>query len=649
MHRPATTDTAASLQVTTPLGGHALVLDALEGEEAISEPFFFRLSLHATASGLDASKVVGEGVTVTLVDGSGNKRYIHGRATRATITNDAWSLELRPWLWLLHLSADHKIFQSKTAPEIIKAVFDDLGYSDYKDALTASYDSRDYCVQYGETAFNFVSRLMEEEGIWYYFEHESGKHTLVLADDPSAAKDCANAASVEYLPLPVGKEFVKDIRIATLSLEQQVIPAKYQADDYNFETPSTDLKVNVSGSGVALQVYEYPGLYSKKDGGQTVSNKRLQELEADATLATGTSTVRHFVPGAKVTVTGSANDALNAAWVLRSVRHRAARNEYDNSFVAHPADLVYRAPRRAVKPRIAGSQTAVVVGKSGEEIWTDKYGRIKVQFHWDQLGKKDENSSCWIRVSQSWAGKSWGAWTLPRIDQEVVVSFLEGDPDRPLVTGCVYNGDNPLPYTLPDDQTKSTVKSNSSKGGGGFNEIRLEDKKGEEELYIHAQKDMNTTVENARTATINEADDTITVAKGNRSVTVSKGNNTLTVSEGNDSVTVSKGTRAVSVKDNETHDNQADYTHTVKGNCTLTVTGDLTIKASGSLSIKGDKDVTVEAGTSLTLKSGTAWSGKGGTSAALEAGTTITVKGSASGTVDGGGMLEVKGGLVKIN
>jgi len=272
-----------------------------------------------------------------------------------------------------------------------------------------------------------------------------------------------------------------------------------------------------------------------------------------------------------------------------------------------------------------------------------------VQFHWDQLGKKDENSSCWIRVAQNWAGKSWGAWTLPRIGQEVVVSFLEGDPDRPLVTGCVYNGDNPLPYTLPDDQTKTTLKSNSSKGGGGFNEIRLEDKKDSEEIYVHAQKDMNTTVENARTATIVEADDTITVSKGNRSVTVSKGNNSLTVTEGNDSVTVSKGTRAVSVKDNETHDNAADFTQTVKGNCTLTVTGDLTIKASGSLTIKGDKDVTVQAGTTLTLKSGTDWSGKAGTGATLEGGTTVTVKGSASGTVDGGGMLTVKGGMVKIN
>jgi type VI secretion system secreted protein VgrG len=649
MHLPTTTDTAASLQIATPLGGHKLVLDALEGEEAISEPFFFRLSLHATEDGLDASTLIGEGLTVTLVDGSGNKRIIHGRATRATISNDAWNIELRPWLWLLHLTTDHKIFQSKTAPEIIKAVFDGLGYSDYQDSLTGSYESRDYCVQYGESAFNFVSRLMEEEGIWYFFTHEDGKHTLVLADDASAAPACANAATVEYLPLAVGREWVQDIRISSLTLEQRVVTGKYQADDFNFETPSTELKATAAGSSGSLQVYEYPGLYAKKDKGDALSKKRIEELEADATLVSGTSTVRHFVPGSKVTITGAANDTLNAAWILRWVNHRVARNEYDNRFIAHPGDCAYRPPRRAVKPRIAGSQTAVVVGKAGEEIWTDKYGRIKVQFHWDQLGSKDENSSCWIRVAQSWAGKSWGAWVLPRLGQEVVVSFLEGDPDRPLVTGCVYNGDNPLPYTLPDDQTKTTLKSNSSKGGGGSNEIRLEDKKDSEEIYVHAQKDMNTTVENARTLTVNEADDTITIKKGNRSVTIDKGNHSLTVTEGNDSVTVSKGTRAVSVKDNETHDNQADYTHTVKGNCSLTVTGDLTIKASGSITIKGDKDVTIQAGTALTLKAGTDWSGKAGTGATLEGGTTLDLKGSASGTLDGGGMLTVKGGMVKIN
>jgi type VI secretion system secreted protein VgrG len=283
----------------------------------------------------------------------------------------------------------------------------------------------------------------------------------------------------------------------------------------------------------------------------------------------------------------------------------------------------FRPPLRTAKPRIAGSQTALVVGAAGEELWTDAHGRIKVQFHWDQRGAKDENSSCWVRVAQAWSGPGWGGFVLPRVGQEVVVSFLEGDPDRPLVTGCVYNGTNAPPYALPDARTRTTLKSSSSPGGDGFNELRFEDKAGEEEVYLHAQKDLTVEVGNARTVTVSEADDTLTVNKGNRSVTVETGNETLTVA----------GTREIKVTGAETHTSEADFNHTVGGSLTVEVTGNVTIKASGSLSL--------EAGTSVSIKAGTALT--------LEGGTTMTLKGAASGTVDGGGMLTVKGGLVKIN
>jgi type VI secretion system secreted protein VgrG len=341
------------------------------------------------------------------------------------------------------------------------------------------------------------------------------------------------------------------------------------------------------------------------------------------------------------------------------------RLQYRNTFQAFPSSASFRPLRVTPKPRIYGTQTAIVTGKSGEEIWTDQYGRIKVQFHWDQLGQNDENSSCWIRVAQGWAGKNWGAIFLPRIGQEVVVSFLEGDPDRPLVTGAVYNGQQPVPYTLPDEQTKSTVKSNSSKGGNGFNEIRLEDKAGSEELYLHAQKDMTidvlndqtTTITNNRTVTIQEKDDSLTVTKGNRAVTVSQGNETLTVSQGDRTVAVSQGkethsvqsTRDVTVTGNETHTNKADFSQTVSGNYTLKVTGTLTIQATGDLTLKTDGALTVQSGTSMTVKSGTDLTASSGTGLSLSGGTTMEIKGSASGTVDGGGMLTVKGGMVKIN
>jgi type VI secretion system secreted protein VgrG len=384
---------------------------------------------------------------------------------------------------------------------------------------------------------------------------------------------------------------------------------------------------------------------------------RLQEFAAPTSVLVGGSPIRHLRPGAKITLTKHPTAALNADWSIRSVAHSAARNSYENSFACFPATITWRPPRRTPKPRIPGTQTAIVTGKAGEEIWTDQYGRIKVQFHWDQLGKNDENSSCWIRVAQSWAGKGWGAWTLPRIGQEVVVSFLEGDPDRPLVTGCVYNGDFPVPYALPDEQTKTTLKTNSSKGGNGSNEIRFEDKAGSEEIFVHAQKDMNITVENARTATINTADDTLTVAKGNRSVTVSEGNDTLAISKGNRTYSVDtgnetsqiKGTRDMTVTGAETHTNKANYTWNISGNLTIKVDGSLSIEATGSGVLKSSADLTVQSGTGMVVKAGTSLAGSSGTGLTLQAGTTLEAKASASGTIDGGGMLAVKGGVVQIN
>lgn len=645
---PTTNDTQ-SLQVTTPLGKDKLVASGFAGTESISAPFAFTLTAQATEDGLDPASVSGKSVTVTLVDGDGKTRLINGLATRVAVTGRHWSLDLRPWLWMLHLGSDNRIFQQKTVPEIIKAVFDGAGFTDYKDSLTGSYTARDYCVQFGESNFSFVHRLMEDEGIWYCFEHADGKHTLVLGDDASGHVACPNAASAKFLELPPEKNWLENNRVESLTLELAVVTSKYQADDYNFETPSTELKTQASGAGSDQQVYEYPGGYDKKDAGDGRAAKRLAAFEAETKTVQAHSDIRHFSAGTKFTLTNHPDATLNADWVLASISHEASPGGYANTFTAFPADVVFRPLPRTPRPRIAGSQTAIVTGKSGEEIWTDKYGRIKVQFHWDQLGKKDENTTCWIRVAQSWAGKSWGAWTLPRIGQEVVVSFLDGDPDRPLVTGCVYNGENSLPYALPDNQTRTTLKTSSSKQGEGYNEVRFEDKKDSEEIFVHARKDMNIEVEKGNRA--------VTIMEGNDSLTISKGNRTTTITEGNETHDVSKGTRAITVKDNETHTNSADFTHEVKGNYTLKVTGDLTIQATGKIVMKSDVDVTIEAGTagavksgtSLTLQSGTDLTAKAGTGATLQGGTTVDVKGSASGTVDGGGMLTVKGGMVQIN
>jgi type VI secretion system secreted protein VgrG len=633
-----------SLGLITPLGADALTLERMEGEEYLSDSFLLRLTMTATGP-VDARALLGKAACVTLIDGAGNKRFLHGLMTRFAQDGSSCSADLRPWLWMLSLIADNRIFQSKSVPDILTAVFDGGGFTDYRNDLKLTYTPLDYCVQFQETNFAFVSRLMEEAGICYFFEHTDSAHTLVLADDPASFEDCENAAAIPFKPLPDNLDWLQDVRIDTVSSEHQVAVQSYQTDDFNFVTPSTELKVS-AGSGTQ-RIYEYPGGYAMKAAGESVAKRRIEAYEAAAQQITGDSPVRALRAGGSFTMTGHPDNTLNLKYALRSVAHYAARREYTNRFLAFPITVQFRPPRVTPAPRIGGSQTALVVGPSGKEIYTDKYGRVKVQFHWDQLGTKDENSSCWIRVAQNWAGVSWGAFVLPRIGQEVVVTFLDGDPDRPLITGCVYNGDNPVPYALPDEQTKTVLKSNSSEGGGGFNELRLEDKKGSEEFYLHAQKDMTVDVLNNQTVTITQ----------DRAVKISEGKDTLTVSEGDRIIMVSKGkethsvesTRDMSVTGDETRTNKADYTQKVSGNFTLTVDGDITIKASGTITLQSGTSLTVKAGTALAASGGTSAEVKSGTGITLQGGTTATLKAGASATVDGGGTLALKGGMVQLN
>ncbi|HLI83227.1 MAG TPA: type VI secretion system tip protein TssI/VgrG [Bryobacteraceae bacterium] len=599
--------------ITTPLGPDKFLLKRYQGEERISQLFHFTLELLSEDSAIDFSQITGKSVTLTISLASGDKQYINGIVGRFVQAGSdprftTYYAELYPWLWLLTLDTDCRIFQNMTTPDIIKKVFSDAGFTDFTDSLTAAYNPREYCVQYMESSFAFVSRLMEEEGIFYFFTHDSSSHKLVLADDASAYQTCSIAT------VTMNKEAwaAEDI-VTTCSVEQQVVVGKYQLDDYNFITPATDLTSSASGSDPSRSVYQYPGLYTTTSDGEARASLRLSALEVPAKQIRGTSYCWAFRPGYKFTLAGHKRDDANAEYLLTWVSHNGDQNRlYTNSFEAISSSTVYRPPCITPRPIIHGSQTATVVGKAGEEIWTDQYGRIVVQFHWDQLGQNDEKSSCWIRVAQGWAGKQWGSFFLPRIGQEVVVSFLEGNPDRPLVTGCVYNATQTVPYTLPGEQTKSTIKTSSSKGGAGFNELRFEDKAGSEEIFIQAQKDMNATILNNQMVTIGV-------------------NETRTV----------QGNRSVSVAGNMTHSDGGDFTHSVGGNYQLTISGNLTINVTGS--------VTIKAGTSLTNQAGTTLDNKAGTSMTNEAQVTLTNKAGASQTVDGGGMLTVKGGLVKIN
>ena len=673
------------LSVDTPFGKDKLLLRRLRGEERIDGLFHVELDMQSEDKGLAFDQIVGQGATVTfdLVDES--QRFLHGIVTRfvqagSDVRFAEYRAEIRPWFWLLTQCADCRIFQNLPVPDILTTVFDELGFTDYRNALTGTYQPREYCVQYNETAFDFCCRLMQEEGIYYFFEHENGKHTLVLADDAAAFVPCPGAATIAY---DTFGNWLQQNAILECSKEERVIPGVFAVDDFNFETPAVDLMASATSSlsqqGDKRRIYEYPGGFLKKNEGDSRAKLRIEAQEAPLSRLQGSSYCRAMVPGTKFTLEEHFRQDFNAEYVIEAVVHTFDAEGYHNQFRAFPSDTVYRPLRTVAKPSIPGTQTALVVGKKGEEIWTDKYGRIKVQFHWDQLGKKDENSSCWIRVATGWAGKTWGEWMLPRIGQEVVVSFMEGDPDRPLITGSVYNAEQTLPYPLPAQQTKSTLKSNSSKGGGGFNEIRMEDKKGSEELYFHAQKDQLIEVENNRTkkvlnsekntirqqrdTTVQLRDDNLTLEQGNRMIDVKKGKETHDV----------EGTRTLTVVGDETHFNKANWTGTVDKNYKLTVKGNLTIDVTGTVTIKAGKSVTVESGTSMTLKSGasmtqqagasltakaatsltnqagTSLTNKAGTTMTNDAGISLTNKGAATQTVDGGGMLTIKGGLVKIN
>lgn len=590
------------------------------------------------------------------------------RQLPADATADRYQVVLRPWLWWLTLASNNRVFQNLSTSDIVTTIFKGHGFTDFKLSLSGSYEPREYCVQYGETDFAFISRLLEEEGIFWFFTHEDGKHTLVLGDSSDAFVQIPNGPKVPYLGQGIGARELHGIRAAQYSV--QAVSGVYSATDYAFTTPTTSLYSNAEAVAGPLSMYEHPGGYIAKARGDALTKQRIDGLRSQEKRLIGESDCRWLVPGHWFTLTGHDDTSLNIDWVVTAVTHDASHEHYRNRFEAIPKATAYRPPRLTPKPRMH-TQTAQVVGKAGEEIWTDQYGRIKIQFPWDRDGKNDETSSCWVRVVLPWSGKGFGMQFIPRIGQEVIVTFIDGDPDRPLVTGCVYNGDNTLPYALPDNQTQSGIKTNSSKGGGGFNELRFEDKKDAEEVFLQAQKDMTVNVLNDSTATIGH-DETLTVQnartrtvkEGDESITLEKGKRTVTIQTGSDSLDV-KDSRTVSVGADQTHSTGGNYSHKVSGNYELTVDGNLTIKVTGTLTLqssgdftaKSDKNLTTQAGMALTDKAGTSLTNQAGTSLDNKAGTTLTNdagvsltnKAAAEQTVDGGGMLTIKGGMVKVN
>lgn len=610
------------LAIDTPLGPNVLLLQEITGYEGMSRLFSYDLDLLAHENdSISFKDIVGQKVSIKFQLPDGSPRYINGFVSRFTQgeTDDRmfthYHAQVVPWLWFLTRQADCRIFQKKTIPDIItKEIFDKFGFKDYKNNLKGSYPKLEYCVQYRETSFNFVSRLMEEAGIFYYFDHKAGGHTMVLADQSSNLPACPGSP-ISY-ETEVGGLTDPQV-INNWHVGQEIKTGKYSVTDYNFTTPSTSLLSNEPtvvkvAASQPLELYDYPGLHTTKDEGDTVAKVRMQEEEAGYMVVSGSGNCRGMMSGFSFTLKNHYRGDQNTNYVTTEVRHfgsagqsyttagTAGGETYSNHFLCIPASVPYRPARVTPKPFVQGPQPALVVGKAGEEIWVDKYGRVTVQFYWDRLGQKNENSSCWIRVSQPWAGSNYGAMWIPRIGQEVLVSFLEGDPDRPVITGRVYNAEQMPPYELNKYQTRSTFMSRSSKGGGSsnYNELRFEDLKGKEQIFMNAEKDMDVRVENDSREFIGANRHLIVTANQQEKVNADK--HLQVVGNHNEKI---GGDMSLKVTGNQNESITGNVSLSVTGGKNESITMGYALKAM-SIHLTGQSGIVIECPAGITLKAG---------------------------------------------
>lgn len=616
--------------VKTALADDVLLFAGMSGTEALGRLSSFTVRLLSEDGAVDIAAVLGKPMTVSLATNEdGDERHFNGIVTRFASTG--WSGEfasyeatVHPWLWLLTRAANCKIFQDMSVPDIVKQVCAPYGGAAVLSvtSLSGDYPALPYCVQYRETDFDFVCRLLEGAGIYFYFTHTADAHTMVLADSYSAHQPIAGYEGLKFARAARRGEWAEE-SVSSWSAGGEIASSKVVLKDFDFEKTAncrsggllSTSNIAAGFGQAAYEVFDYPGHYSVAADGTALARARIERLHGQCEQIAATTDARGLYPGGLFTLADHPRGDQNRAYLVTSAHYEVTGNDYASGaggfgfscrIGAIGKEHPYRPLPTVARPRVYGPQTAIVVGKAGEEIWTDQYGRVKLQFHWDRLGKEDENSSCWVRVAQGWAGKGWGAMAVPRIGMEVVVSFLEGDPDRPLITGCVYNSDTMPPYELPANQTRSTVKSRSSKDGEGFNELRFEDKKGAEEVYMHAERDF------------------------------------LRVVKNNDALKVGFETAE---KGNQTIDIKNDQATTIGNDQTLTVTHDQTVGIDGKQSVKVGTTIVVEAGTSIELK-------VGGSSIKIEA-AKITIKSpeieiaaDANAKVKAGAMMEIKAGGV---
>ena len=628
------------MDIVTPLGPDVLRFHSMHAREELGRLGSYQIELLSEKKDLDFDKLLGQNVTVKLLLPSEQTRHFNGFVTRIAQGGRygryyRYSATVNTWLWFLTRTTDCRIFQEMTVPKIIEKVFADHGVADFEFNLTGTYRTWTYCVQYRETDFNFISRLMEEEGIYYFFRHTEGHNTAVFVDSTSKHEVTEGYEKLKFVsPEQVVRAEME--RITSWDVGREIQPGVYVHDDYDLERPSVDLMTKKALPRTYkpsdYEVYDYPGHYLQKADGENYAHVRIDEYGTQFETARAATNAMGVCVGSLFTLETNPREDQNrehlvvaARYDLQSGEHEATGSgiatEFRCSFVAMSSAQQYRARRETPKPFVQGPPTAVVVGPAGDEIYTDKYGRVKVQFHWDRYGKKDENSSCWVRVSSPWAGKGWGAVHTPRIGQEVIVDFLEGDPDQPIITGRVYNAENPPPFGFPGGAVISGTKSDTHKGGG-FNEMSLDDTAGKERVFIHGQYNMDTVIEHDQTSTIHnnrtdrvDVDDVESVGNNqtwevgvNRDATIGS-NETLTVGSNrtktigaNETISVGSN-RDATIGASESLTVALQRTHTVGVNETITVGAaqEVTVGGVQAITVGAQQSTSVGGGQSISV------------------------------------------------
>ncbi|MCZ0925622.1 type VI secretion system tip protein VgrG [Vreelandella janggokensis] len=601
-----------SFTLTLPGVDDVAVVDFTH-REVLSSPFELTLNVASRNGRLNAAEYLDREATVTVWHSGEALRHIHGivsefsqgdRGHRRTF----YSLVLRPAFWRLSLRHNSRIFQALSPLEIIRTLCQERGISDVTFDVTREPAEREYCVQYRETDLAFIERLAAEEGLFYYHAFEEGAHRLIFTDDP---KTLPSLGERTYHSRAGGTPPTRHVR--KLRHTARVASSSATLKDYSFKNPSyaqlhehQGQDVDQHGQQADYEHYDYPGRYKQDASGKPFTRIRLEHLRREAVTAQAESDLPELAPGVCFTLTDHDNDSLNRDWQLIEVIHHgeqpqaleedsisssdtAGMTRYHNTLVLGPGDTAWRATPN-VKPRVDGPQVAFVVGPSGEEIHCDEYGRVKVQFPWDRDSEPNEKASCWVRVSQGWAGGGYGSIAIPRIGHEVIVSFLEGDPDQPLITGRTYHAANTAPYPLPEHKTRTAIKTQTHQGEG-FNELCFEDKVGEEFIYMHAQKNLDLHVLNSRQKRV-EFDDTATI-----------GNNShLAVAK--DRVETIDGNRDITVRTNHTEQIDGERGLTVGGSYQTHANGDITFKADGELILDASKITLVAGGAALVVAGG---------------------------------------------